>query len=36
VGHFQHNGVIYILRSAEESTNGVIPMELYKFEPDAI
>ena len=36
VGHFQHNGTIYILRSAEESTNGVIPMELYKFEPDAI
>lgn len=36
VGHFQYNGAIYILRSAEESTNGVIPMELYKFEPDAI
>jgi hypothetical protein len=36
VGHFQYNGAIYILRSAEESTNGVLPMELYKFEPDAI
>lgn len=36
VGHFQYNGAIYILRSAEESTNGALPMELYKFEPDAI
>lgn len=36
VGHFQYNGAIYLLRTAEESVNGVFPMELYKFEPDAI
>lgn len=36
VGHFQFNGAIYILRSAEEMVSGLIPMDLYKFEPDAI
>lgn len=36
VGQFTYNGALYLLRAPEESVSGVIPMELYKFEPDAI
>ena len=36
VGQFTYNGTIYLLRAPEESVSGVISMELYKFEPDAI
>jgi N-acetylneuraminic acid mutarotase len=36
VGYFEFNGAIYLLRAPEESTSGALPMELYKFEPDAI
>lgn len=35
-GHFQYNGSIYFLRAPEESVSGSLPMELYKFDPDAI
>ncbi len=35
-GHFQFNGSIYFLRAPEESVSGSLPMELYKFDPDAI
>ncbi|WP_187175270.1 IPT/TIG domain-containing protein [Algoriphagus sp. AK58] len=35
-GSFQLDGAIYILRTAEESVFGNLPMELYKFDPDAI
>jgi len=36
VGYFKFNNAIYLLRAPEESTSGALPMELYKFEPDAI
>jgi hypothetical protein len=36
MGSFVFGEAIYILRAAEESVNGALPMELYKFEPDAI
>jgi hypothetical protein len=35
-GHFQYNGSIYFLRAPEESVSGSLPMELFKFDPDAI
>ena len=35
-GYFEFNGAIYLLRAPEEPTSGALPMELYKFEPDAI
>lgn len=36
VGYFSYNGSIYFLRAPEESVSAVIPMELFKFDPDAI
>ncbi|TDQ17404.1 IPT/TIG domain-containing protein [Algoriphagus boseongensis] len=36
VGQFEYNGAIYIMRVPEVSVNGVFPMELYKFETNAL
>jgi IPT/TIG domain len=36
VGHFTFNGSIYFLRAPEESVSTTLPLELYKFDPDAI
>ncbi len=36
VGIFTFDGQIYILRAPEVSVGGNLPMELYRFEPDAI
>jgi N-acetylneuraminic acid mutarotase len=35
-GYFTFNGQIYILRAPEESIAGVLPMELYRFDPNGI
>ena len=36
IGYYTFNGQIYILRAAEVSVSGNLPMELYRFEPDGI
>lgn len=36
LGHFEYNGSIYFFRSPEISVFGDLPLELYKFEPNAI
>jgi hypothetical protein len=35
-GYFTFNEQIYMLRAPEESIAGVLPMELYRFEPNGI
>ncbi|MDX5340533.1 MAG: IPT/TIG domain-containing protein [Cyclobacteriaceae bacterium] len=36
LGHFEINGSIYFLRGPEISVFGDLPLELYKFEPNAL
>ena len=36
LGHFEFNGSIYFLRGPEISVFGDLPLELYKFDPNAI
>ena len=36
LGHFESNGSIYFLRGPEISVFGDLPLELYKFEPNAL
>ncbi len=35
-GYFTFEGQIYILRAPEESIAGILPMELYRFDPNGI
>ncbi|WP_297336168.1 IPT/TIG domain-containing protein [Algoriphagus sp.] len=36
VGHFQHDGFLYLMRGSEVPLPGDLPMKLYKYDPEGI